>query len=279
MLECANRPVARLELMKWCFLLLHETPFRGVKAFYRFLPYKLGPFSFCLYREVNALVEQGFIEELDGTYWRLIKNCQVTYDKSLQNLRNIIRKFVEKMKNKPLHKLVDYVYGNFPEFSMISNQKRLIKRPIAKSAIYTAGYEGHMIDSFLNMLMFNGIMRIIDVRSYPVSRCYGFHKSTLSKLCAKLGIAYVHFLKLGIKSKFRKNVHSVSGYRLLFNRYENEILKREFESIKQVSALMIEKPSVLMCLESDPNLCHRSILAKFISKRVKIPVINLEQNE
>ena len=44
----------------------------------------------------------------------------------------------------------------------------------ALAAVYTAGYEGNSIDRFLDRLMKRGIYSIIDVRSNPISRKYGF---------------------------------------------------------------------------------------------------------
>ena len=55
MLECAGRKVSRLELTKWLFLLRQEMPSAGGGAFYQFVPYRYGAFSFCLYQEAEAL--------------------------------------------------------------------------------------------------------------------------------------------------------------------------------------------------------------------------------
>ena len=48
LIERARRPVTHLELTAWAFLLAHEMPSGGGSAFYDFLPYQYGPFSFTL---------------------------------------------------------------------------------------------------------------------------------------------------------------------------------------------------------------------------------------
>ncbi len=72
LLRLARRPVSKLELTKWAFILRQETPSGGGNAFYDFLPYKYGPFSFCLYREIDALIRDGYVEE--GPHWTSTAN-------------------------------------------------------------------------------------------------------------------------------------------------------------------------------------------------------------
>lgn len=47
------------EVTKWAFVLREETPSRGGSAFYQFVPYKFGPYSFCLYQRSAASFETG----------------------------------------------------------------------------------------------------------------------------------------------------------------------------------------------------------------------------
>jgi hypothetical protein len=62
MAERAGRPVTHLELTKWAFLLAQESLSGGGPAFYDFLPYKYGPFSFTLFHEADHLVRNGYLE-------------------------------------------------------------------------------------------------------------------------------------------------------------------------------------------------------------------------
>ena len=143
-------------------------------------------------------------------------------------------------------------------------------------AVYTLGYEGLSIDEFFGILTENGILHLIDVRRDPVSRRYGFHKKTLASLCEAHGIEYTHMPKLGIESKYRKEIKTEADHRILLSYYKTEILEREAEAVSLVSRLMSERPSMLMCFEADPKRCHRSILAEAVAKVSGLPVRHLK---
>jgi uncharacterized protein (DUF488 family) len=142
-------------------------------------------------------------------------------------------------------------------------------------AVYTLGYEGLSVDEFFGILTENGILHLIDVRRDPVSRRYGYHKKTLANLCEGYGIDYTHLPKLGIESKYRKEIKTEADRRALLSYYETEILKRGAEEVGAVSRLMSDKPSVLMCLESDPSRCHRSVLAEVVARISGLPLRHL----
>ena len=56
-----ERPVTRTVLGKLVFLLRHETVLWHSPSFYDFVPYKYGPFSFTLYRELELLRQTGYV--------------------------------------------------------------------------------------------------------------------------------------------------------------------------------------------------------------------------
>ena len=274
MIERAGRPVTRFELTKWAFLLAHEMPSGGGTAFYQFLPYHYGPFSFCLYREAGALVQDGYLTEKDN-FWCLVEDVpRPTADlprRLLDDAARVVARFAEKKTGV----LTDYVYEGFPWFTANSRIRRLCTRPAAPAAVYTVGYEGWQVDGFLNMLMRSGIRRLIDVRNNPVARRYGFHKSTLDRLCGRVEIEYVHFPQLGIRPELRRNLEGPADYEALFARYERETLPRETEAVNKVAGLMNGRPAALMCVEANPQRCHRSILAKAVARVASLPVRHL----
>jgi uncharacterized protein (DUF488 family) len=154
-----------------------------------------------------------------------------------------------------------------------------MKRPVAGLGVYTAGYEGQSIDGFLNMLVQQGIRLVIDVRNNPVARRYGFHKATLSRLAGYLDLEYVHVPELGVQSQYRKGLASLSDYEALFEQYKAHIAKHEEEAVHRIAQLMNEKPSVLVCMERDPNYCHRSRLAEVVADRTHLPVQHFGTSE
>jgi uncharacterized protein (DUF488 family) len=67
---------------------------------------------------------------------------------------------------------------------------------------------------------------------------------------------------------------SDADYARLFFEYEEKINKNK-ELLSEVASLVSEKPTAIMCMESDPQFCHRSRLAIRIKDFVKLPIINL----
>ncbi|MGB2822509.1 MAG: DUF488 domain-containing protein [Phycisphaerae bacterium] len=274
MIERAGRPVTHFELTKWSFLLAHEMPSGGGAAFYQFLPYQRGPFSFCLYREAGVLVRNGYLLD-HGKSWRLVEDVPRPTDDLPTLVRADAARVVERFGGQAQDELMDYVYGHFPWFTVNSNARKLDSRPVGTAAICTAGYEGWQVDGFLNMLMRAGIQRLLDVRNNPVARRYGFHKSTLGRLCGKVGIEYLHFPELGIPSDLRRELTGPADYGALLAQYETGTLGRETGAVGKVAQLTREKPSVLMCMEADPQRCHRSRLAKVVQGMTALPVHHL----
>lgn len=275
MLKLAGRPVTRFELTKWSFLLRHEFPSAGGSAFYDFVPYQYGPFSFSLYQELDKLEAMNYIRQNEESIF--IGDTDLVHGISLDNslVTEDIQLLLKRFGNFRKTELTDHVYLKYPQFTCNSHLRRLSERPVAKPAVFTAGYEGCSIDSFLNLLIRSGIQRLIDVRRNPIARRYGFHRSTLNRLCDRLEIEYVHVPSLGIPSDKRRNLHNADDYRLLFSEYKRETLRVEIGTLQEVGLLMKERPSVLVCMEKDPNFCHRSAVAAEISKQCGLPICNL----
>jgi len=247
----------------------------GGPAFYDFVPYLYGPFSFALYQEAEKLVAQNYLHDDGENHWSLNSEVAASAGSPGRDVERDAMRLVSRFGKKEITSLVDYVYERYPAFTVNSKRRKLSVRPEAKPAVFTAGYEGLSIDGFLNLLIVSGIKRLIDVRNNPIARRYGFHKSTLQRLTDRLEIDYVHLPELGIRSEDRQSLVVQDDYDTLFDRYEKTILKDERESIQQVGRLVTELPSVLVCRESEPKCCHRSRLAAAVSKEIKLPIRHL----
>lgn len=169
---------------------------------YQFVPYQYGPFSVTLYHELEKLKEDGWISADKGR--KIVLNT--IYDDNIDfNVKSAIGYLWKKYGKMSSGQLLDYVNNRYPWYAQksIRSQKTSVFRPQCKPAVYTAGYEGFQVDGFLNLLIKSGIECVLDVRKNPISRRYGFHKSTLSRLCQKLGLEYIHYSEFGIPSKWR----------------------------------------------------------------------------
>ena len=148
--------------------------------------------------------------------------------------------------------------------------------PTKQAVIYTIGYEGATVESFLETCRQNGIAQILDVRNNPWSRKPGFSQKALAEACAKAGIEYRHLPELGIPRAQRQKLDTPEAKQALLDRYEKEILPSQREAIEQALALVQEKPTALLCLEADANSCHRGRLAQELARISGISVQHLE---
>jgi uncharacterized protein (DUF488 family) len=273
MVERAARPVSHLELTKWAFLLANEMPSGGGSTFYDFVPYRFGPFSFTLFREADGLVRDGYLRgDAEGKVWERVEDVEYAVGNLANDVQSDAARVVDRFANQSHDDLIDYVYGEFPWYTVNSRIRKLATKPSAESAVYTVGYEKWSVDCLLNELMRQGIARIIDVRCNPIARRYGFHKSTLTRVAAKVGIEYVHVPELGIPSEFRQDLNCRNDYQRLFVRYTDELLPKRADSVNHVADLVQEKASALLCMEADPAMCHRTHLAKAVAELINLSV-------
>ena len=272
LLKAVDRPVNRLELMKWSFLLRHESKTQGGAAFYDFLPYHYGPFSFSLYQELGKLQDQGYIKESDDNHWEIGEVAGLSPGRELENDAISL---AMKHSRKSVDNLLDEIYEKYPQYTVNSKRLQLAKRSVAAPAVYTSGYEGLSVDGFLNRLISSGVQQLVDVRRNPIARRFGFHKSTLKRLCESLDIAYFHLPELGISSDKRRSLETQDDYDRLFDDYRQTTLESEAVAIASVTDIVKSKPSVLVCMEAKPQCCHRSHLAKVVSNRSHLQVTHL----
>ena len=153
----------------------------------------------------------------------------------------------------------------FSWFAQNTERPELAAKPLptkrtAESAAYTVGYEGKCIDGFLAGLLRKGIQQIVDVRRNPISRKYGFAKSTLMRNLANLGLKYVHIPELGVATEERADLSDAKAYDALLDRYERSLPEKVMH-VDRVVELLHETASALLCMERDPSMCHRSRLA------------------
>jgi len=252
-----NSYISRLKLFKISFLLSQNKAF---EKFYDFIPYKFGPYSFEMEKDINFLYKLGLIN---------ISNNNISMSKK-------IFLFLEKIKkenylnfknynfiNWSESKLLDYIYNKYPYYT----QNSLIKKNYFKSPkkqiikIYTIGYEGRTIDNFLNTLIKKGIKAVIDVRSLPFSNKYGFSKYWFLKYIKEFKIDYYNIPNLGIPKNIRMN-RTKEEY---FNWYKNSLINKIYD-LREIISLIKLKPSCLMCFEKNFNDCHRGILAQRLKK-------------
>ncbi|OPY83950.1 MAG: hypothetical protein A4E71_02809 [Smithella sp. PtaU1.Bin162] len=141
--------------------------------------------------------------------------------------------------------------------------------------MFTIGYEGITIESYINKLIQNDIRLLCDVRNNPLSRKYGFSKTMLAKILQELDIAYVHIPELGIVSEKRKNLNDQTDYKALFDEYRETLLRKKEYIDKVFDLLRVQKRIALTCFEKDPLYCHRHVLSRFMEDNYSVKVVDL----
>ena len=141
--------------------------------------------------------------------------------------------------------------------------------------VFTIGYEGADLVSFLAKLASAGIKQIIDIRQLPLSRKRGFSKLALSAALAENGIQYLHLRDLGDpkpgREAARRGDHS--GFLRIYKRHlagtnaQNALA----EASNQATAMR----SCLLCFERYHEGCHRSIVADAMTAATGIKVTHL----
>jgi len=275
----------RIRLMKYAFLLSRDgEALVPESAGYEFVPYKYGPFSFELYHDLTKLQEKGYVvpDGPDGA----LKIASESEGQAREQVEALPWKVREPLADLPAKyrdtshdDLLREVYSRFPWYAVNSERPDLAPSPLpqkrqADPAVYTVGYEGRSIDGFFDSLLRTGIRAIADVRRNPVSRKYGFSRSAMSSIAGKLDVRYRHMPALGIESQRRRDLRTRDDYEQLLAWYEAD-LPRRTEHVQAAGEFISSQPTVLTCVESDPSLCHRTRLARAISERTGLPVLDI----
>lgn len=127
-------------------------------------------------------------------------------------------------------------------------------------SVWSIGYEGRTVESFVDRLTKADIEQVIDVREIALSRKNGFSKGALKEGLESAGIEYKHMPKLGSPTGMRnglKNGNSINEFMAEYSAY----LETEGDEFDLFKESVMARLTVIMCFERDPMICHRRILA------------------
>jgi uncharacterized protein (DUF488 family) len=132
--------------------------------------------------------------------------------------------------------------------------------------IYTLGYQGIYLETFIEALQSENIGTLLDVRAVPWSRREEFSKRNLAASMAAAGINYIHLERAGnpaVKAA-REDGDVYSDY-YAYVAAKPDVLDEVLIQIKIANDA--GKPPCLMCKESQPAHCHRSALVKCLTEK------------
>jgi len=151
-----------------------------------------------------------------------------------------------------------------------------------KTEIYTSGVYGSTADRFFEKLTANKIDTLVDIRRRRAVRGSQYAFANSNRLQAKLkelGINYIHVEALsptmeiiGIQKKFDKEIGTSQTRRehlsdKFITEYKKTILEKyDFSNLLTQLKELGSKKTVLLCVEANPDACHRSIIADKLKK-------------
>jgi uncharacterized protein (DUF488 family) len=134
-------------------------------------------------------------------------------------------------------------------------------------AIWTIGYAGSSIAAFLRTLRQAGIELVLDIRAAPVSRKKGFSKHQLAAHLSEAGIAYRHLRGLGTPKRGRDAAQAgdVASFERIFLEHMDE--PEALLDLGEAIGLAARQSACLLCLEREPEHCHRLIVANRMAEQ------------
>lgn len=281
LLRIINRDINQTELQKHSFLFSQQHPMG-----YDFIPYQFGCYSLQLNKDINDLAQAGFVE-ITNNKIKLIEQNSMAWMKTSDS--NQLLKYPKETKKMGGDALIRFVYKNYPYYAINSKiinrvcsdtEKVKIKDQQTKitqntAIIYTLGYEGISLETYINKLIKNNIKLLCDVRKNPLSRKFGFSYKTLNNLLPKVGIDYIHIPQLGIESNKRQDLDNQAAYKKLFDEYKTTLPNRG-EALDRILELQKKYQRIaLTCFEKSHHECHRHCVSDYLEAHHKTKIIHL----
>ena len=274
-----DRGIDAIKLQTILFLLCQQQ-----NPAFDFVPFHYGCYSFQAAKDLQILENhyKSISQKENNFFINQVLNHQ---------LRNQEQRLVDELcndfKRKSIAETVNYVYDKFPYFAinsqwtMTSKQKQRTirtKKEIAKktqTCLFTLGYEGKSIDSYLNQLICNNVKLLYDVRRKPLSMKYGFCKNQLKKYCSSLGILYEHSPELGIDAEKRQSLRTLANYKMIFDEYRQDLAAKKRNLYNILALLQQHHRIALTCFEKTPEECHRHCISDYLVDNYAVPCQHL----
>jgi uncharacterized protein (DUF488 family) len=145
---------------------------------------------------------------------------------------------------------------------------------VRPQSLYTFGYEGLDLETFIARLVAVGVRSVIDVRELPLSRKKGFSKTGFAQRLEMAGIAYFHAPTLGcpkaIRDQYRKD-----GDWVVYTRSFAAYMKTQKAKIEELAEVAWSSAVCLVCFEADPATCHRTYVARAAHAAGAPPITHL----
>lgn len=146
----------------------------------------------------------------------------------------------------------------------------------APPVVATIGYEHATVPGFLAALTRAKVEVLVDVRAVASSRRKGFAKTALAANLATVGIDYLHLRGLGTPAEGRKAARAGDHATLerIFAAHLGTLEARD--GLMALADLVATgRKTCLLCLEANPEHCHRSMVAAALDREMSITIEHL----
>ncbi len=142
--------------------------------------------------------------------------------------------------------------------------------------VLTIGHSTRAIEEFVDLLCIHGINKLLYIRTIPRSRHNSqYNLDVLPESLGRREIGYMHMPGLGGLRHARKDSTNLGWRNLSFRGYADYMATPEFhENLEKVIELAQKENVALMCAESVPWRCHRSLVADALAVR-SIPAAHI----
>jgi len=127
----------------------------------------------------------------------------------------------------------------------------------------TVGHGTKSIDELISLLMTYEVQRVVDVRTIPRSwHNPQFNKDILPENLKKVRMGYIHIKGLGGLRHAEKDSVNTAWRNASFRGFADYMQTEDFKkNLERLIKLAKQKKIAIMCAESVPWHCHRSLIA------------------
>ena len=138
-----------------------------------------------------------------------------------------------------------------------------------KARVLAIGHSTRPLEELVDLVESCGVVTLADVRTIPRSRRNPqFSSDALAKALPSAGIRYAHLPRLGGLRRARKDSPNGAWHNASFRGFADYMQTGEFEEgLVELRALARDGPVAVMCAESVPWRCHRSLIADALFAR------------
>jgi uncharacterized protein (DUF488 family) len=130
-------------------------------------------------------------------------------------------------------------------------------RSVEAADFYTIGYEGRTTDDLMAALARAGVRTLLDIRFTPLSMYRpDLSKSNFQRRIEAAGMVYLHAPDCGVPKDIRAKSIATGTRDTIWEWYDANVINQRFE-FNLHWFLNLEHPVAMMCVECDPEECHR----------------------